>query len=290
MLKPLYLYLGEERGVFCMGEHVLYEKRDYKAYIILNKPEKLNTLDDEMYHDILCYLKDADKDENVRVIILKGNGRAFSAGYDVNAEANVIETPLTERNRLEEEINICRWTIWDMGTPVICQIQGYCLAGACELMMPSDFVIASDDCKIGEPEIQFGAPPIFLMVPWLVGLRKGKEMMMTGDRITGKEAAEYGLVTKSVPLDELESYVESLADKLVKMPREIMSIQKWGINRQFEIMGMRSGMQAWMDYSMFFRYLKTPEIEEFSRISAEQGVKAALKWRDDYFAGKVSVE
>ena len=273
-----------------LSEHVLYEKKGYKAYIILDKPNKLNTLDDDMYLTVTKYLQDADRDDEVRVVILKGNGRAFSAGYDISVEMGLSETPMQERKRLDAEINGCRWTIWDMGTPVICQIQGYCLAGGCELMLSSDFVIASEDCQIGEPEIQFGGAPIFLMIPWLVGLRKGKELMMTGDRISGKDAEACGLITKAVPLEELEDYVEKLADKLVKMPREILTVQKWGINRQFEIMGMRSGMQAWMDYSMYFRYMKTPEIEEFSRISTEQGVKAALKWRDDYYAGKVTVE
>ena len=129
-----------------------------------------------------------------------------------------------------------------MGKPVICQVHGYCLGGACELMMPADYVIASEDCQLGEPQIQFGAASVFLMA--------------------------------------------ALADKLIKMPPEIIAIQKWGINRQFEGMGIRTGLTTWVDYSMFFRYMTTPEIEEFSRISAEKGVKAALKWRDEYFAAK----
>ncbi len=272
-----------------MGSHVLYEKKGYKAYIILNKPEKLNALDGEMYSDILGYLKEAESDEQVRVVILKGNGRAFSAGYDIKAEMNLHETPLQERNGFQAGSNACRWKMWDMGTPVICQIQGYCLGGACELMMPADYVISSEDCLIGEPQIQFGAASVYLMIPWLVGLRKGKELMMTGEKISGKDAETYGIVTKALPQDEVEAYVEALADKLIKMPPEIVTIQKWGINRQFEIMGLRSGLETWVDYSMFYRFFKTPEIEEFSRISAEKGVKAALQWRDDYFAGKVGI-
>ena len=272
-----------------MGTHVLYEKKGYKAYIILNKPEKLNALDGDMYADILTYLKEADADEDVRVVILKGKGRAFSAGYDINVEMNLTETPLQERNGFQSGSNACRWKMWDMGTPVICQIQGYCLGGACELMMPADFVISSEDCQIGEPQIQFGAASVFLMIPWLAGLRKGKAMMLTGEKITGKAAEEYGIVTKALPADEVEAYVEELADQLVKMPPEIISVTKWGINRQFETMGIRTGLDTWMDYSMFYRFFKTPEIEEFSRISAEKGVKAALKWRDDYFAGKAGI-
>lgn len=273
-----------------MGSHVLYEKKGYKAYIILNKPEKLNALEGEMYGNVRDYLTDAENDKNIRVVILKGAGRCFSAGYDIAAEMGNLPTPIEERAGFQAGANAARWKMWGMSKPVICQVHGYALGGACELMMPADYVIASEDCQIGEPQIQFGAASVFLMVPWLTGIRKGKELMLTGEKITGKEAEACGLITKAVPAEELEEYVEALADKLIKMPPEIMCIMKWGINKQFEIQGMRTGLETWADYSMFFRYMTTPEIEEFSRISAEQGVKAALKWRDDYFAGKVAAE
>lgn len=273
-----------------MGNHVLYEKNGYKAYIILNKPEKLNALEGEMYHDVLTYLTDAENDNNIRVVILKGAGRCFSAGYDITAEMNTVVTPIEERAGFQSHANAARWKMWGMNKPVISQIHGYALGGACELMMPADYVIASEDCQIGEPQIQFGAASVFLMVPWLTGIRKGKELMLTGEKINGKQAEEFGLITKAVPADQLEAYVEELADKLIKMPPEIMCIMKWGINKQFEIQGIRTGLETWVDYSMFFRYMSTPEIEEFSRISAEQGVKAALKWRDDYFAGKATIQ
>lgn len=273
-----------------MGNHVLYEKKGKKAFIILNKPEKLNTLDLEMYDDVYTYLKEAEADEEVRVVILKGAGRCFSAGYDIEAETNSpFKTPMDERNMVHNDVNALRWRIWDMGKPVICQIHGYCLGGATDLMLPADYVITSDDCKIGSPQIQFGGAPVYLMAPWLTGIRKGKELMLTGEKISGKEAAECGLVTKSMPAEELDDYVEKLANKLILMPAEILAVQKWGINKQFEVMGIKAAMDAWEDYSMFFRYMITPEIEEFNRIAGEKGTKVALKWREDYEAGKVGI-
>jgi enoyl-CoA hydratase/carnithine racemase len=269
-----------------MEEHVLLEKKGYKAYIILNKPDKLNALDGNMYQTILKYLQDLDKDPNIRVVILKGNGRAFSAGYDIHEEMNLTLTPLEERASFQNGSNAIRWLMWELSKPVISQVHGYCLGGAFELMVPSDYVIAAEDASIGEPQIQFGAASVFLMIPWLTGIRKSKELLLTGERISGKEAAECGIITKAVPAAQLEASVEALADKLIKMPPEILYIQKLGINRQYEIMGMRTGLNVWVDMSMFFRYLKTEEIETFTRISAEQGVKAALKWRDEYFANK----
>lgn len=266
-----------------MSQHVLLEKRGYKAYIILNKPEKLNAFDMDMYFTLLGYLEELDKDKTVRVVIIKGNGRAFSAGYDLKEETNMEISPLEERASFRDSSNKARWKIWDLSKPVICQVHGYCLGGACEIALPADYIIASNNAVIGEPEIEFGAPPVFLMIPWLVGLRKAKELLLTGEKISGTDAAQMGLITKSVPIDQLEEEVEALANKLVKMPPEILYIQKLGINRQFEIMGMKTGMEIWLDYSMYFRFFKTPEVEEFGRIAAEEGVKAALKWRDDYF-------
>lgn len=267
-----------------MSGHVLLEKKGYKAYVILNKPDKLNALDFSMYEDILRYMKELDKDPSIRVVILKGNGRAFSAGFDINAEMNLTLTPLEERSSFQRSSNAIRWLIWEMSKPVISQVHGYCFGGAFELVIPSDYVIAAEDTSMGEPQIQFGAPSVFLMTPWLTGIRKSKELLLTGEKISGKDAAECGLITKAVPMDQLEATVEALADKLIKMPPEILFIQKLGINRQYEIMGMRTGLEAWVDMSMFFRFFKTEEIETFARISAEQGVKAALKWRDEYFA------
>lgn len=272
-----------------MYEHVLYEKKGYKAYITLNKPEKLNALENKMYSDILACLKEAEFDDEVRVVIMKGAGRCFSAGFDLTAETNVTTTPIQERRGFENASNACRWTMWDMGKPVICQVHGYALGGSFELMVPADYVIISDDCVVGEPQIQFGAASVYMMMPWLTGIRKSKELMLTGEKINGKQAEECGIATKSVPLEELENYVEALADKLIKMPTDIVAVTKWGINRQFEIMGMRTGLQTWVDYSMFYRYMTTPEIEEFSRLSAEKGNKVALKWRDDYYAGKAKI-
>lgn len=267
-----------------MSEHVLFEKKGYKAYITLNKPEKLNALDDSMYRAILQHLEELDKDPNIRVVILKGNGRAFSSGYDIQAETDLSIPPMTEMMNFRDGSNMLRWKIWNLSKPVICQVHGYCLGGACELMLPCDYVIAADDAVIGEPEIQFGSPPVFLMIPWLTGLRKGKELMFTGEKISGIEAAACGLVTKSVPVQDLEKEVTAVANRLIKMPPEILYIQKLGINRQFEIMGMKSGIDIWLDMSMYFRFFKTEEVEMFSKISAEQGVKAALKWRDKHFA------
>lgn len=266
--------------VIGVKEDVLYEKRGRKAYIILNKPEKLNALSMDMYRKIGTILDEIEEDDDIRVVILKGNGRAFSAGYDISQEGDI---PILQEKREIEVSNSNRWKIWNSRKPFIAQLHKYCLGGACELALPCDYLIGSEDLLIGEPEIQFGENPAFLLIPWVCGLRKAKELLLTGEKISGKEAAEIGLITRAFPEEKLEEEVEKLADKLIKISPPALYMQKMGINRAFEIMGLKSSLDTWVDLALYFKVLKTDEVIEFNRIVSEKGVKAALAWRDEYF-------
>lgn len=265
-------------------EQVLLEKKGHKAYLILNRPEKLNALSMDMYRRIGNLLDEIEADDEIRVVILKGNGKAFSAGYDLSQDESDI-TILQERKEIGVS-NDNRWKIWNSSKPFIAQLHKYCLGGACELALPCDYLIGADDLLIGEPEIQFGENPAFLMIPWVCGLRKGKELLLTGEKITGKEAAEIGLITRSYPEEKLEEEVEKLADKLIKISPPALFMQKRGINKIFETAGMRTSLESWVDLALYFKVLKTDEVIEFNRIVDEQGLKAALAWRDEYFSKK----
>ena len=267
-----------------MNENVLFEKKGYKAYIILNKPEKLNAISMEMYSEIAEILDVIERDEEIRVVILKGNGRAFSAGYDISQEEGA--TILQERREIESICNANRWKIWNSSKPFIAQLHKYCLGGACELALPCDYLIGSEDLQIGEPEIQFGENPAFLMIPWVCGMRKAKELLLTGEKISGKEAAQIGLITRAVPEEQLEEEVEKLANKIIKISPPAMFMQKRGINRAYEIMGLKPAIDSWVDLALFFKVLKTDEVIRFNEIVQERGVKAALQWRDELFSTK----
>jgi len=266
-----------------VNDWVLYEKEGYKARIILNRPEKLNATNMAIYKRIGELLDQIDVDPDVRVVILKGKGRAFSAGYDIGDTAEV-RSILEVLSDLERYVNGTRWKIWNLTKPVIAQLQGYCLGGGCELILACDFLIGAEDLQIGEPEIQFGENPAFLMIPWVTGLRKAKELLLTGDKISGVEAERIGLITRAVPADKLEEEVEKLADKLIKIPAPAMQLQKRGINRTYETMGMNPAIDSWTDMGLWLHVLKTPEVLEFNKITKEKGVKAALAWRDEYFS------
>lgn len=267
-----------------MADLVVAEKKGMVGYVILNRPEKLNALTAEMYSLVRDLVRELDEDKDVRVIILKGNGRAFSAGWDLTAHGP--DDPMDSLRVLESANNGARWQIWNARKPVIAQLHRYCLGGALELAIPCDFIIASDDCIIGEPEIQFGEPPGFLQVPWLVGILRSKALLLTGDKITGKEAAEIGLATEAVPAESLEDEVEKLAAKLKRIPPPAMMLQKRGINRAFEIMGLKSAIDSWADINLLMSMMKTDEVKEFNRIVKEKGLKEALAWQEQLHVNK----
>lgn len=262
-------------------EQVLLEKKGHKAYLILNKPEKLNALSMSMYRRIGKLLDEIEEDDEIRVVIIKGNGRAFSAGYDLSEDARDI--PILQERKEIDISNANRWKIWNSSKPFIAQVHKYCLGGACELVLPCDYVLGTEDLLIGEPEIQFGENPAFLMIPWLVGVRRAKELLLTGEKITGKEAAEIGLITRAYPEEQLEDEVEKLADKLIKISPPAMFMQKRGINKVFETAGFKTSLDSWVDLALYFKVLKTDEVIEFNKIVDERGLKAALAWRDEYF-------
>lgn len=267
--------------MMAIEDQVLLVKKGYKAYIILNRPEKLNAVTEDIYRRIRVLLEEVDVDPDIRVLIIKGNGRAFSAGWDISAT----ERKDLMRARYSNE-NLCngnRWKIWNLTKPVIAQIHGYCFGGACELILPCDYVISADNCLIGEPEIQFGDAPCFLMIPWLVNNRKAKELLLTGEKITGTEAERIGLITRAVAPENLEDEVEKLADKLIRISPPCIQNQKRGINRAYEIMGMRTAIDAWVDQALWNRVMETEEVKMFNDIVSEKGVKAALAWQDEYF-------
>lgn len=268
-----------------MEKEIIVEKKGYKGYLILNRPDKLNTTSKRVYGIINEALKELDADHTIRVIIMKGMGKCFCAGFDIT-EAMTDDPDIFVDRDMVKLANDNRWKIWNMTKPVIAQVHGYCLGGGCELMLPCDYVIAAEDALIGEPEVQFGAAPAFLLVPWLVGMRKAKQLMLTGEKVSGKEAARIGLVTEAVPADELEDYVEALANKIVQLSPPVVAFQKIGLNNVYEAQGLHAAISQWEDLSLLFRLLKTDEVKEFEEVVNEKGVKAALKWREEKYADK----
>jgi enoyl-CoA hydratase len=275
---------------------IIYEVTEARARITLNRPEKLNALSFELQTELNEALWEADNDTNVRAIILRGNGRAFSAGYDL--------TPLANRRAPEagsdqytavyrggrsfdddawqmERAQRLRMAIFDMHKPVIAQVHGYCLAGGTDVALLCDIIIAADDATIGFPPARaMGSLPNQMWV-YHCGPQWAKRLFLTGDTITGVEAAQIGLVLKSVPGNLLEQEVEHLVDRMVMIDSELLSANKRIVNVALELMGARTMQRFGVENDA--RAHLAPSVREFGRIAGEQGLKAALHWRDAKF-------
>ncbi len=276
---------------------ILYEVENRRARITLNRPEKLNALSGELQAEVNEALWEADNDSNVHAVILRGAGRAFSAGYDL--------TPLARQNKPEadsddgyttvyrggrtieddawqlEKGQRLRMAIFDMHKPVIAQVHGYCIAGGTDVALLCDIVIATDDALIGFPPTRaMGAPPNHMWV-YHVGPQWAKRMLLTGDLLSGKDAAQIGLVLKSVPPDLLEQEVEGLVDRMAMIDSDLLSANKRIVNLGLELMGTRTLQRLAAEDDA--RAHQAPSAREFGRIAGESGLKAALAWRDAKF-------
>lgn len=266
-------------------ETVIMEKRGKVGTIILNRPNKLNTLTDGILNDAYAAVTELGADEEIRVIIIKGAGRAFCAGYDLSPREKPFETVLDWRGHAEHGSRLM-FSIWNCRKPVIAQIHGHCLGGGCDLAMVCDFTIAAEHTMIGEPEIQFNSAPPFGIMPYILGMKKTKELLLTGDRITATEAERIGLITRVVPDDQLEKEVQELANKLIKIPVPAMMLNKEAINRSYEMSGFTNSIHYGEGIFSTILMSETPEAARFFEISNKEGMAAAFKWRDAYFAGE----
>tara|TARA_B100001750_G_scaffold194273_1_gene165608 strand:+ start:297 stop:1205 length:909 start_codon:yes stop_codon:yes gene_type:complete len=235
-------------------ESIIYEVDDGRARITLNRPEKLNALSLKLQSELNEALWEADNDNAVHCAIIRGAGRAFSAGYDLSgADGNVpVSRVQSKENSYRggrsvdddawqmERAQRYRMAMFDMHKPVIAQVHGYCLAGGTDVALLTDMIICADDALFGFPPARdLGALPNNM---WLynVGPQWAKRLMLTGDMISGAEAQQIGLVLKAVPKDHLENEVEQLADRLCMIDRDLLSANKRIINQGLELMGART--------------------------------------------------
>jgi enoyl-CoA hydratase len=248
--------------------------------LVLDRPKVLNALNHDLVEAIDRAIDEASADPTVRVVVIEGAGRAFSAGYDLNEEVDVvIEGPLQWRDLLARDIAVTM-KVWDCPKPVIAQVHGYCLAGALELAMACDLIVAAEGTKLGEPEIRYGSAPVTLLMPALLGQKKTRELLLTGDLIDAAEAERIGLVNRVVPAERLADEVDELADRIARTPPEVLRLTKQMLNRASEAAGLREAIAAGLDLGSIINAADTPEQREWDEIVRRDGLKAALAWRD----------
>jgi enoyl-CoA hydratase len=273
---------------------IRYEVENGRARIVLNRPDKRNALSQELLGELYHALWEADNDTAVHAVVLKGEGKGFCAGYDLTpqrpARSEGNNGPAYRRGmfsnfddddwQLERDQRL-RMVLFDMHKPVIAQIHGFCLAGGTDIALLCDMVIAADDTRIGFPAMRdLGSPPNQM---WLyhVGPQWAKRLLLTGDTITGAEAAAIRLVLKAVPAAQLEAEVEQLLDRLALIDPALLSANKRIVNLGLELMGARTLQRMAAENDA--RGHQAQSAREFLRQAREGGLGPALRERDAKF-------
>jgi enoyl-CoA hydratase len=254
---------------------LLREETPWGVRLVLNRPDKLNAISAELRDTLVDGIADATADDRVRVIAIAGAGRAFCSGYDLSEEAPA--TSWGWRDVLAKDVE-ATLAVWSCPKPVIAQVHGYALAGGLELAMACDLIVAAEGARLGEPEIRFGSAPVTLLMPFVIGQKKTRELLLTGDLIDAAEAERIGLVNRVVAADALAAEVDGLADRLARVPPDVMAPTKLLLNRAMDAAGFAAAVGMGLDVQSFVNMSETAR--EFEAIVRRDGLKAALAWRD----------
>jgi enoyl-CoA hydratase len=266
---------------------VRYETDKKVGIITLDRADKLNAINSVMKDQIIAALARADKEPSTSVIVLRANGRSFSAGFDIGhspdrgkdtgaADPNTWD-PILHRSF---DFGIAPWSATK---PVIASVQGHVLGGGCELAMMCDLTIAADDARFGEPEVRFSHLGPLMVMPWFIGLKRARELLFFGDQIDAQTALSFGMINRIVPAAELRAATMKYAKRLSLISPEALRWGKRVINRGAEIAGMRSALEAGVDSFVSLYATQTEVGREFGRHVSEGGLKAALEWRRAQF-------
>ena len=273
-------------------EMIKYNKKDAVATITLNRPEKYNTLRMEMIQEIDNALMDANQDDEIKVIVLEGAGDSFCGGFDFSGGLEHYEKIKEEGYDPGVDIH---WVtnlytsyvpkfmgLWRGLKPTIAKVHGYCVGGGSELALCADLIIASDDARLGTPYSRVWGCHLTGMWVHRLGLAKAKYYALTGEWVSGKEAAKIELINFSCPLEELDRRVDELAEKLAMIPLTQLISMKLIVNQAYDNMGLQTTQTLGPILDGAMR--NTPEGREFVRVSMEEGVKAAVIRRDGPFS------
>jgi enoyl-CoA hydratase len=269
-------------------ETILYETEGPLAWITLNRPAKLNAISKPMVAELNSALDLALGDDRILVILVKGEGRAFSAGFDLEPDPESSLTADEELEALKRELYndfdlIMRF--WDSPKPTIAAVHTYCLGGALEIAIACDLTVAATGCRFGEPEVKFGSGIVALLLPYVCGPKRAKEMLLTGnDRISSEQAEAWGLINRVVRPENLVDEARSLAREIAGNDQLAVRLTKQAVNRSYEIGRMRKALKQALELNIVIESTETEESRIFNEILKNEGTKAAVAWRDSQLA------
>ncbi|GAA6152281.1 crotonase/enoyl-CoA hydratase family protein [Pseudoteredinibacter isoporae] len=267
---------------------VEYQVKDRIATLTLNRPERLNAINDRLPSDLRKAVEKAERDPEVHVIILQGAGKGFCGGYDLVQYAQEDSGEIHGSQEMpwdptEDYAMMSRNTedfmsLWRARKPTICKIHGAAAAGGSDIALCCDMIIMADDARIGYPPARVWGVPTTMMWVYRLGVEKAKRMLFTGDLVSGKEAEEMGLILKSVPLEQLDDEVMTLANRIKGVPRNQLMMCKMTVNQAYESMGLKQTQMFATIFDGVARH--SPEGLWFRERAQEVGFKQVVAERD----------
>jgi enoyl-CoA hydratase len=268
------------------AELVTYATDGRVGIITLNRPDKLNAISVELKKRLVERFHEADRDPATSVVVLRAEGRSFSAGYDISpnpARAERKGNALAWHESLSDDVAL-EITPWDMRKPVVAAVQGHCLGGGCELVMMCDITIAADDAMFGEPEIRFSNVGPALVMPFVIGQKRARELLYLGDMIDAPTALAWGMVNRVVPRAELHTAAMKFAQRMALISPEALMGTKLALSRGADAAGFRNAIRAGLDILAPLYAARTEVGNKFDEIREKDGLVAALRWRAAQFA------
>jgi len=271
---------------------IIYEIKDNIGWVTLNRPEKLNAINDEMLRELDEMFVLAEQDLDVKVLVIKGAGRAFSSGQDLSGVDTAETLPpgplnkLPSKTVLEAARRRCRrWEyIFNVCKPTIAQVHGHCLGAGMYLALSCDITIASEDAIFGDPSIRMGILPVFPLLSWLVGVKRADAMLLSGKSVAAKEAERWGLVNKTVRNDQLDAEVRRLAKGLSLVHSDALAITKESLHAAMEARGVGPAWRYTSDMEVLMqRRTVQPDEFDFEKTRNKIGLKKAVETRDNPF-------
>jgi enoyl-CoA hydratase len=262
-----------------VAEPVLYEVTDAVATLTLNRPERLNAIVPALIDKLNGALDEAEADTDVRAIRLRGAGRSFCAGYDIDWGAEMMQEvdrggpwdPILDYQSMSRYVDTYM-RLWRSPKPVIAQVHGFCVGGGTDFALCSDLIVCAEDCRIGYPPARVWGSPTTAMWIYRLGLERAKRLLLTGDPIDGRKAVEWGLASQATPEADLDEAARTLAQRVAKLPSNQLQMMKLLVNQAYEQMGLRVTqlIGTLLDGSA----RDTPEGTEFTRKAIENLGKA----------------
>ena len=265
-------------------DSVTIEYESSVAILSFNRPKVLNAFDNELMESTISKVNELNRNEAVRVIVVRGEGRAFSPGFDLKAAA---EREMRDVRDWEKQLQLqfdFIMQFWESPKPTIAAVHGFCLAGAFELALACDITIAGRNTKFGEPEVRFGTGIVAMLLPWITGPKQAKQILLSGeDKITAADALTMGIVNKVVPDQTVLTEAIEAAHNIAKAGERAVRLTKQAINNSYEAMGFNQALKSSLNLDVLLNAAPDPLKEKFSRIRSEKGLKAAIEWRDNRF-------